>query len=223
MFNAKKRKEARMKSEGAIIADKKYNTIIGGTLLYGFILNAIMVMLTGNFFMEFATQHYIAFLIGYFVSAIIGSCMVNFSRNHVVSYIGYNFIVVPFGAVLAICLPGYSIGLILSAILVTAVISAIMMLLGSMFPQFFSKLGLTLFIALVVGIIAEGVATLLGYGGDLFNWLFVVIFSLYMGYDWYKAQAYPKTVDNAIDSAVDLYLDIINLFIRLLEIFGKKD
>jgi FtsH-binding integral membrane protein len=44
-----------------------------------------------------------------------------------------------------------------------------------------------------------------------------------MGFDWYRAQAYPKTVDNAIDSAVDLYLDIINLFIRLLEIFGKKD
>ena len=220
MFNSKKRKEARMKSEGAIVSDQKYNIIIGAMLLYGFIMNAIMVLLTGQFFME---MNPIVFLIGYFVSALIGSIMVNVSKNPIVSFIGYNLIVVPIGALLSICLPGYSIGLILSAIIVTAVIAAIMMLLGSMFPQFFSKIGLTLFIALLVGIIAEFVAMLLGYGGDIFNWIFVIIFSLYMGYDWYRAQAYPKTVDNAIDSAVDLYLDIINIFVRLLEIFGKKD
>jgi FtsH-binding integral membrane protein len=29
-------------------------------------------------------------------------------------------------------------------------------------------------------------------------------------------------VDNAIDSALDIYLDIANLFIRLLRIFGSK-
>lgn len=220
MFNSKKRKEARMKSEGAIVSDQKYNIIIGAMLLYGFVMNAIMVLLTGQFFME---MNPIAFLIGYFVSALIGSIMVNASKNPIVSFIGYNLIVVPIGALLSICLPGYSIGLILSAIIVTAIIAAIMMLLGSMFPQFFSKIGLTLFIALLVGIIAEFVAMLLGYGGDIFNWIFVIIFSLYMGYDWYRAQAYPKTVDNAIDSAVDLYLDIINIFVRLLEIFGKKD
>ena len=34
--------------------------------------------------------------------------------------------------------------------------------------------------------------------------------------DWAKAQEKPKTLDNAVDSAVDLYLDIINLFVRLL-------
>lgn len=220
MFNSKKRKEARMKSEGAIVSDQKYNIIIGAMLLYGFVMNAIMVLLTGQFFME---MNPIVFLIGYFVSALIGSIMVNVSKNPIVSFIGYNLIVVPIGALLSICLPGYSIGLILSAIIVTAIIAAIMMLLGSMFPQFFSKIGLTLFIALLVGIIAEFVAMLLGYGGDIFNWIFVIIFSLYMGYDWYRAQAYPKTVDNAIDSAVDLYLDIINIFVRLLEIFGKKD
>ena len=35
-------------------------------------------------------------------------------------------------------------------------------------------------------------------------------------YDWAKAQNNVKTLDNAIDSAVALYLDVINLFLRLL-------
>ena len=42
----------------------------------------------------------------------------------------------------------------------------------------------------------------------------------YIGYDWAKAQEKRKTLDNAVDSAVDLYLDVINLFVRLL---GSKD
>lgn len=49
------------------------------------------------------------------------------------------------------------------------------------------------------------------------------IFSLYIGYDWVKAQMYVKTVDNAVDSALDIYLDIINLFLQLLRILGSKN
>ncbi|MBQ4111892.1 MAG: Bax inhibitor-1 family protein, partial [Clostridia bacterium] len=65
------------------------------------------------------------------------------------------------------------------------------------------------------------VAYRLGYGGSIFNILFVVIFSLYIGYDWHVAQSYSKTVDNAIDSAIDLYLDLINLFIRILDLLDN--
>jgi FtsH-binding integral membrane protein len=38
----------------------------------------------------------------------------------------------------------------------------------------------------------------------------------------YRAQRYPKTADNAVDCAVDIYLDIINLFLRLLRILGRR-
>ncbi|MCR5192464.1 MAG: Bax inhibitor-1 family protein, partial [Bacteroidales bacterium] len=49
------------------------------------------------------------------------------------------------------------------------------------------------------------------------------LFSGYIGYDVAKSQAYPKTLDNAVDSALDIYLDIINLFIRLLSILGRRE
>ena len=220
MFNNKKRKEERLNSRiPDSISPKAYNAVIGGCLAYGFIMNAIMAMVASTFFME---MNYLVFLIGYFVCVLIGTFMVNASHNPIVSFIGYNFIVVPIGALLAICLPFYSSSLIIAAALVTAVITIAMMILGMVFPGFFSKLGPVLFISLLVGVIVEIIAMLLGYGGDIFNWLFVVIFSLYIGYDWHRAQFYPKTVDNAIDSAVDLYLDIINLFIRLLNLLSKK-
>jgi len=57
----------------------------------------------------------------------------------------------------------------------------------------------------------------------IMDWIVAAIFCGYIGYDWGKASALPKTVDNAVDSAAALYMDIINLFLRVLSIIGKKD
>ena len=48
------------------------------------------------------------------------------------------------------------------------------------------------------------------------------LFCLYIGYDWGKAQALPKTADNAVDMCVGLYLDVINLFMSLLSSKSKE-
>ena len=48
------------------------------------------------------------------------------------------------------------------------------------------------------------------------------IFSLYIGYDYQRAQFYPPTVDNAVDCALDIYLDIINLFLDILRILARS-
>jgi FtsH-binding integral membrane protein len=98
-----------------------------------------------------------------------------------------------------------------------------MMILASILPNLFSRMGTALFIALSVSLLANFIAMLLGYNGDAFNWIFVIIFSLYIGFDWYRAQQFPKTLDNAIDCVLDLYLDIINLFLRILEIISRRN
>ena len=54
------------------------------------------------------------------------------------------------------------------------------------------------------------------------DYLFVAIFSLYLGFDWARANAYPPTVRNAILSATQIYLDIVNIFVRLLSIFSRR-
>jgi FtsH-binding integral membrane protein len=54
------------------------------------------------------------------------------------------------------------------------------------------------------------------------DWAVVLIFCGYIGYDWGKAQRQEKTIDNAVDSAAAIYMDIINLFLRILRILGRK-
>lgn len=219
MFSTKERKLERLRSGlNDTLSVQMYNAIIGLCILYGFIINAIIV---GTCETLFASMNPIVFIVLYFISTIIG-VFVTRSNNPVTSFIGYNFIVAPIGALLAICLPAYYIGDIMAAIVVTGIVVAIMTSLATMFPKFFAKLGVSLFVALLIGLITELIALLFGYAGGIFNWFFVILFSLYIGYDWHKSQMYPKTLDNAIDSAVDIYLDIINLFIRLLNLFSKS-
>ena len=54
------------------------------------------------------------------------------------------------------------------------------------------------------------------------DWIAAGLFSLYIGYDIYRSQNYPKTLDNAVDSALDIYMDIANLFVRVLQILGNS-
>lgn len=221
MFNSSKNKKMRMYSDVAeTLTTSTYNLILGMTILYGFVINAILVAVAGDFFMA---MNPILFLIIYFVSGIGGSVIANNSNNPAVSFFGYNMLVVPMGGLLSICLPYYQGADILSALVVTGIAVGLMIIVSTIFPDFFRGLGRTLFFSLLIGLIGEIIAMLLGYGGNFFNWVFVIIFTLYIGYDWCRAQEYPKTVDNAIDSALDIYLDIINLFIRILEIMSKKD
>ena len=98
-----------------------------------------------------------------------------------------------------------------------------MIALATAFPRFFLGLGRTLFITLLVTIIVEVIAMILGFAVGWIDFIVVGIFTLYVGFDWSRAQAFPKTIDNAVDSAIDIYLDVINLFIRILSILGRKD
>lgn len=221
IFDTKDRKAERMNFADSI-APATYNLIIGGVLLYGFIVNALIVWLGSDFFHAIASEHYFIFIIGYFILCFAGSAISLKAQKPIISFLGYNLVVVPIGALLSVFLPAYYISDILLAIVTTGAVTAAMMILGTIYPRFFAKLGRTLIVSLLIGIIANLIALIFGYSGNILNWFFVIIFSLYIGYDWQKAQMYPKTADNAVDSALDLYLDIINLFLRLLRIISKN-
>ena len=161
-------------------------------------------------------------VIGYFVSAIIGT-LISRSNSPVMSFIGYNFIAVPIGLLLSVSLPMYAFDTIVVAFGATAAIVTIMIALSTAFPKFFLGLGRTLGITLLVTIIVEIVALLLGLAVGWIDFIVVGIFTLYVGFDWSRAQAFPKTIDNAVDSAIDIYLDVINLFLRILSILSRND
>lgn len=220
MFSSKSRKIERLNSRlSDTLSVNIYNLILGVCVLYGVLMNAITVTCFSNLFLE---MNPIVIIIGYFIFCIIG-VLVTRSSNPIISFIGYNLIVVPIGILLSVCLPAYASSDILLSIVLVGIIVFAMICLSTIFPKFFAKLGPALLISLLCVIIVEFVSILLGFRGAILDYIVVAIFSLYVGYDWHKAQLYPKTVDNAIDSAMDIYLDIINLFIRILSILSDND
>jgi hypothetical protein len=219
------RKKERMQSmEGDLLSDRSYNLALTGLLTYGFVVNAIMV-----YYMAYPIQRLMAgmggwsMLLLYLLPVIVGTFIAFGSKNPLVSFIGYNLVVVPMGLMLATFVPNLPVEIVTKAMILTAMVTVTMVLLALIRPAFFLGLGRTLFVALLVGILVEVVAMLMGYRGTLFDWFFVLLFSGYIGFDVAKSQAYPKTLDNAVDSALDIYIDVIYLFIRLLSILSKRN
>lgn len=195
------------------LTDKQYNITIGIILLWGFLVNTIMCV----FFLDtFCNLNPTMVLIGYFVVALAGIGMSEFSDNPIVSFIGYNLVVLPVGVVLSICLKDYYMSSIVQAFILTTLITIVLIIVSSIKPEIFLSMGKTLFICLSAVIVIEFIMILFGNVPKWWDWIVALLFCGYIGYDWAEAQNNAKTLDNAIDSAVALYLDIINLFLRLL-------
>lgn len=200
----------------------QYNGLIGAILFYGFVVNYLVIQ---NFTEAFLAWNLGLLLISYLVLSIIGIFISKISDSFVVSFIGYNFIVVPAGAVLSICLAGVSPNLIKNVILVTASVTVVMMATSTLFPKVFRSMGGTLLIALSAAVVVELLCVLMFKMNMPTIWEIIValIFCCYIGYDWAIAQNKPYTANNAIDTCIDLYLDIVNLFLRTLSIAESRD
>lgn len=211
----------RRETSDKLISASLYNVIIGLTLLWGFAVNGWMV---ANISIE-SIRHIdpIIFYIGYFASCFFGVFLFSKSNSPIVSFVGYNFVVVPFGLIINIVVSQYNPDIVYEAIRVTGLVTFVMMLLGTMYPAFFNKIIGGLTIALLGVIVVELIEIFVfNTHHSLLDWLVAIIFCGYIGYDWARANAIPKTYDNAVDSAAALYMDIINLFLRVLRILGRK-
>ena len=130
----------------------------------------------------------------------------------------------PFGFVVNIIVAGYDDAIVVNAMEVTCGVVAVMMMMGTVFPRFFQKISTTLFWGLGLVIFFEMYLLFTGRGQPgWIDWAVALLFCGYIGYDWARANQIPKTVDNAIDSAAALYMDIINLFLRILRIMGEDE
>lgn len=199
-----------------------YNLIMAATVLWGILVNVFMCATVKDVFRYINP---IVFYIGYIVCCFGGVRIAARSRSPWVSFLGYNLIVIPFGLLLSSTVQYYlniSPVIVYRAFVYTALISAGMIGAVLAFPEFFSKLGGMLFGFLIGLLVCEIVLLILKVQQTATDWLCAGLFSLYIGYDIYRSQQFEKTVDNAVDCALDIYLDIINVFVRLLSILGKK-
>jgi len=208
-------------SHGVELSGSIYNLVIGLTLTWGFFVNWWIVKTVPV--ESVLSINPIIFFIAYFACCFLGIYLFTKSTNPLTSFAGYNLVVVPFGLIVNIVVSRYEPELVLDAIQVTGMVTVAMMIAGTLFPAFFKKISGALTIALLCVIVVELIMIFFfKRDSEVIDWIVAVIFCGYIGYDWGRANSIPKTLDNAIDSAAALYMDIINLFLRILRIMGRR-
>ena len=213
--------QRRLGTEGRALSDRAFYLLIGAALLFGFFVIALEVMFLTDFFLSWNPT---VFLIVYLVMVIVGCIMSVWSRNPVISFVGYCMVVLPLGAVLSIYLPAFTYKTITSAFLVTTFLSLFMIILALVYPRVFNSIFALLGIAVLVALMYQIVAIFTGFGNNTWvDWLIVLLFSAYVGFDVSLARVRPRTVNNAVASACAIYMDLIYVFIRLVAIFGRHE
>lgn len=132
------------------------------------------------------------------------------------------------GLTLSIIFVAFEITSIIYVFIITAFIFLLFALLG-----YFTKIDLskysTILLMGLIGLIITTIVnlflnnTLLDF---ILNWIGIIIFVGLVAYDIQKIKRYELIIEDqdkaAILGALDLYLDFINIFLRLLSLFGKS-
>ncbi len=209
-------------SENAI-GDQRYNLTIGVMLLYGFLINAVLCFVfTDGVYKLIGDAGTLLVVIGYFVLVFIGTFICSKAKSAGACFFGYNLIVLPMGVMITPLIHAYQIGTVRYSFTVLCVITMVMIGLAVAYQNFFLSIGRTIMACFLVAFIAMLVLFAFNIDVGPFDYIFVGLFSLFIGYDWAVAQRVPKTSTNAVRSACMLYVDMINLLIRLLRILGKN-
>lgn len=202
------------------MSTRNFYAALGLSFVWGLAGTAIVAYMSVNAGFQPAVWSILILGLAIPILGIVIACK---SENPFLSFIGYNMVLVPFGVILGPAVNQYSPDVIRNAFGLTAVIALFMGFCGTMFPRVFENMGAALFLALgalVIVRIAQMFIPELNFGW--IDYIAAGIFSLYIGYDMYRASQVPKTIDNAIDISIDLYLDVLNLFLNLLRIMGSK-
>ena len=122
----------------------------------------------------------------------------------------------------------YEMTSIITVFLVTAVLFGLLAFYGYTTKKDITKIGTILFVALLASVIVSllNIFIFKSSGVELgLSILVIVIFLGYVAYDMHNIKYLVNAMDEdkaAVYGAFQLYLDFINIFIRLLELFGNK-
>lgn len=209
----------------AIVSSRVYNIAIGIFLFWGFLFSDFIMMNLETIFrtIPFLSNTW-ALLLFYFGLTFGGQFVMVKAKNIGIRLIGYHMVLFAISILLGIIISAYTGEVVVKAMGVCASIAVLMTALAVLFPSFFEKLGRTLFVALIAGVLMTFLFGVI-FRADItiIDGFMVLVFSGFIGYDWVMAQKYPMTLGNAVFAASTLYIDIVNILIRLLRIFGKKD
>jgi FtsH-binding integral membrane protein len=197
---------------------RAFLALIGGSVLYGMATDAIIATQVQS--MQFNPGWSSLILCG-LVFPMAGVVLAKSSQAQP-CFLGYNMILVPFGVLLGPVISAEVNGqqILLHTLSLTICITVLMVLLGISYPKLFSGLGNALLAALASLLAARIIQCFVPdlAGLSWIDWVFGGVFSLFIAYDCHRASMVPATPLNALGVAVNLYLEIINLFLSILKI-----
>ena len=209
---------------GSDVADRQYLLTIIGCLAWGFLVNLLMCITLGKSLAQTSDGSFLALV----VPLQIVSCFMNaFSKKAITKFIAYNMLVVPMGLEIAFVVGVMAeVGLmdaVTMALIGTLVIGAVMFAMAYVKPEVFLSLGKTLLIVTIAAIPAAILIAIFAPAAyAAMDIVFILIFALWLGFDISRAMAQPKSMANAITSALDVYYDLAYIFLRLLLIMAKN-
>lgn len=167
-------------------------------------------------------------IVGYFVVAIPGIIISARSNNWVMSLLGYGMVVCATGSIIGPYVALYALPSVFQILLLTIGVTATIGFFGAIYPKSVEHWGGFFLMALLVIIFGDVARMFMVSAGfapvamGIWDWIAAVVFCGLIFFDMNRAMRMDYTLDNAVDTAVALYLDIINLFLRLLSAKGRK-
>ncbi len=174
----------------------------------------------------FATKFYWVIYIAEIVTVIVLSARIlKMSKNGAIfGFLLYSFLS---GLTFSSIFLTFKMSSIIFIFLITALVFLIFALIGYFTKINLTKLGTILFMGLI-GILIASIINIF-VQSQTFDLILVIIgiivFIGYIAYDINKVKRLEGQIDEdklSIIGALELYLDFINLFIRLLQLFGKN-
>lgn len=207
------------------IMTKAFILVVAGLILTA--LTSTIVAVNPNMFIAVANT-FTVWLIAELVVVVVTSIAIQ-KQNSVVAGIGYFLYSIVNGITLSCIFYVYELGSIYQVFFISAAMFAGMAVLGLFTSIDLTKIGSIAMMLLWGVIIATLVNALFirSVGFDmLMDYVVVVLFCGITAYDMQKLKSYAKTGASsntvAIYFGMNLYLDFINIFLRLLRLFGKR-
>lgn len=209
-----------------IVQPRVFNAIVGISTIIGLIIDMVIVHCYSN--VEWVRNMTNGKIILLAIPLLVATICIELLYNHpILSYCLYLLVVCDIGILLAYTVPLYDKIDVEHAIIGTLSITVVFTILGLVFPDIFDKISHLLFIALLGSAGIELVMCLFGFYPTFMDYIVVIIFSGYIGFDWARVKLKNEitghlTISDAIECALSIYLDIINIFLRLLSISSNK-
>lgn len=215
--------------QNEVIKDNKGNELINRTffrMFLGLLATAIVAFYTYSSGLYVDIPYGLICIIEIAVVLIFSLAFRKLSPTFVtILFFAYSFINgLTFGTIFAV----FEISTIGYAFLTTALLFGGLSAYGYITKKDMSKIGSILIVALLVGLVMSIINLFLGNTilEIVLDWVILAIFCGLTIYDMNKIKLLQGTMDEEklyVYGAMELYLDFINIFLRILSILGRRD